>query len=173
MHPIVGLFNKVKGTTFANIDTVTKVKLTGGKSNPLANRDITKIVTGSSVILFFTSNSNGYENMVRKQMMREGIPQNEFQLKSMGYGTPIAGTPFLEHHGETYIGMVFLKPGKTSYYIDGVPANASSIPGLPVTTPSSESQGGIKKKIIYRSYKVSSIKTIRALKQTFINGVHF
>lgn len=173
MHPVVGLFNSVKGTTFANIDTVTSVKLTGGKNNPLANRDVKKIVTGSSVILFFTSKVNGYESMVRKQMTKEGIPQSNFQMGSRTFGTPIPGTPFLEHNNETYIGLIFLKPGTTSYYVDGVLTKPASIPGLPSSVPASESQGGISKKIFYRTYKISSIRAIRALKQTFINGVHF
>lgn len=173
MHPIVGLFNKVKGTTFANIDTVTKIKLTGGRSNPFHNRDVTKIVTGASVILFFTKESNGYENMVRRQMTLEGIPQNDFKMGARAYGTPIPGTPFMEHNGETYIDVIYLKPGKVSYYVDGVPSLPSSIPGLPVSKPTDTSQGGISKKIIFRTYKINSIKSIRALKQTFVNGIHF
>lgn len=173
MHPIIGLFNKVKGTTFATIDTVTRVKLTGGKLNPLHNRDIQKIVTGSSVILFFTQNSNGYENMVRRRMAKEGIPQTAFSPGARSFGTPIPGTPFLEHGSDTYIGLIFLKPGTVSYYVDGILTPAAKITGLPVSSPTDVSQGGIKHKVYYRTYKVNSIKSIRALKQTFINGVHF
>lgn len=173
MHPIVGLFNKVKGTTFATVDTITDVKLTGGKQNPLSQSHVTKLVTGSSVMLSFSSKSNAYENMVRRQMAKEGISQSDFQLGSRTFGTPIIGTPFLEHNSETYIGLIFLKPGKVTYYVDGVLTPASTIIGLPVAKPTDESQGGIRSKVTYRTYKISSIKEIRALKQTFINGIHY
>ena len=112
------LLENVNGSTFISLDTITPVKLTGGKSNPLQGR-VTKKTTGSNVMVFQNKKgSNSYSNMVNRRLEREGkIPT--FEVGPRTWGTRIPETPFIQHNDELYLEMIFLNSGKSEYLLDG------------------------------------------------------
>lgn len=156
--------DKVRGSTFASIDTVTDVKLTGGKKNALQGR-VQKLTTGANVIIFNSTEQNGYENMIKRRMVEEGKDPSTFTLGSRPWGTRVDQSPFIDHNGKKYIEFVFMNPGKTTYLVDGVETAKDDIEGLPEVKENPDSQGGIENKVIIRTYAIDSIKSMR------VNGV--
>lgn len=164
MNKVEKLFvENVSGATFIALDTLTPVKLVGGKANPDQGR-ITKQTIGSNVMVFQNKNSNAYQNMINKRLISEG-KNPEFQVGERTWGTRIKNTPFVEHNGEMYLEVIFLKCGDVTYLRDGQLVNKSDIQGLPVEQEGGN-QGGLDNKVIIRSFKFSSITGVT------INGAH-
>lgn len=159
------LTDKVNGASFISIDTVTDVKLTGGKKNDQQGR-VQKRVIGSNVMVFQNKNSNGYENMVKRRLVKEGRNPATFELKPRVWGRRIEGAPFVEHKGQFYIEVIFLNAGRTEYLLDGKVVDDSQINGLPNKKEEAE-QGGLNNKVIIRTYKADSIKSITIDKHTY------
>lgn len=156
-----------KGTTFASIDTVSEVKLKGGKKNPFQGR-VTKKTVGSQVILSNTPESV-YANMVKKRLVEEGKDFEKFELKPRTWGTREGNTCFIDHNGVKYLEVIFTKGGKSAYFVDDVETPAEDIEGLENEKKvNEESQGGLEDKVIIRTYKAESISAIRAGGQTFL-----
>ena len=86
----------INGASFIGLDTLTDVKLTGGKSNPMQGL-VQKASIGSSVMVFQNKNSNGYENMVRRRLEAEGKNAETFEVKPRAWGTRIENTPLVHH----------------------------------------------------------------------------
>jgi hypothetical protein len=154
------ILNKVNGATFAGIDTVTQVKLKGGKKNPLQGR-VTKKTQGSTVMLFTNKNSNSYSNMVKRRLEQEGKDVESFELKPRAWGQRIENSPFVEHKEKKYLECIFIKGGKSVYMIDDKEADVVSIEGLDITKPSAESQGGLDNKVVIRTFAIDSINKMR------------
>lgn len=152
--------DKVKGSTFISIDTVTEVKLTGGKKNPLQGR-VRKITRGANVMIFSGTEQNGYENMVKRRMLEEGKDPSTFTLGKRAWGTRIGETPFIEHNGKHYLECVFISNGKSAYFVDGVETSKDEIEGIPEVKENTESQGGIENKVIIRTFSLDSIAAVR------------
>ncbi len=148
----------VDGAGFAGIDTVTAVTLKGGKSNPQQGR-ITKLHVGANVMLFTNKKTNAYEAMVGRRLEAEGKSASDFKLSPRRWGTRIENSPFVEHKGEYYIEVIFLRAGTSTFELDRKPINKDDIVGLPEIKPSG--QGGLENQVIIRTYKLSSIKAIR------------
>lgn len=172
---LINILAKVNGASFVSIDTLTDVKLKGGKSNPFQGR-VTKLHTGASVMVFQNKKSNGYENMVRRRLLAEGKDPDTFELKPRKWGTRIPETPIIEHikmgdNGkqfiERYLEVIFLKAGTSQLLVDGKPYTGE-IPGLEEDTEDPLSQGGLDNKVIIRTYKCDSIKKIRIDKQEYV-----
>lgn len=160
--------NKVNGATFISIDTVTDVKLAGGKSNVFQGR-VQKRVTGSNVMVFQNKNSNAYENMVNRRLQKEGMLPS-FTVGPRAWGTRIENTPFVVHKGDLYLEVIFLKAGEVTYLVDGKETDESTIPGMPEKESGvgdGWEQGGLNRKVIIRTYKVSSIKAFTIDKQHY------
>lgn len=158
------LMAQVNGSTFISIDTITDVKLTGGKKNPFQGR-VTKRTTGSTVMVFQNKTTNAYENMVKRRLEQEGKSQDDFVLGPRMWGTRIENTPFVEHNGQLYLEVIFLKAGKSELLVDGQ-QYTGEIEGLPAEREESE-QGGLSNKVIIRTFKVGSIKAITINKQRY------
>jgi hypothetical protein len=156
--------DKVKGSTFISLDTITEVKLTGGKKNPLQGR-VQKLTTGANVMVFNSTEQNGYENMIKRRMLDEGKDPSTFSLGNRPWGTRIEQSPFIDHNGKKYIECIFMSPGKTVYLVDGVETAKDDIEGLPEVKENPDSQGGIENKVIIRTFAVDSIRAMR------VNGV--
>ena len=162
------LMSEVNGTTFVSLDTLTDVTLPGGKKNELNGR-VQKLTEGSSVMVFQNKNINGYEAMVNRRLEKEELSAASFTVGPRAWGTRIQHTPFVEHKGAMYLEVIFLRPGKTTYLLDGkVTTDPACIP------PSKEDgvgngweQGGLINKVIIRTYKVDSIVGITINGQTF------
>lgn len=155
------IFADVRGTAFVGIDTLSEVKLKGGKKNPFQGR-VTKRTAGSNVTVAFGDDS-AYANAVKKRMVAEGKDPATFELKPRTWGTRISGTPFIEHGEKHYLECIFNHAGETTYFVDGVETDPATIEGLELSVPkpSETAQGGIENQVIIRTYDVNSIETVR------------
>lgn len=171
--------NDFSGCQIIGLDTRVNVPLRGGKSNPLQGK-ATKISTGNLVMVF--KSSAGYRNMVnrrlRKQWEEHMLTEDLFQAidRESGNGgfTPgprqwghrVPDTPFVEHKGKLYLECIFLRPGQSRYFIDGVEVDFSEIqPMLPTKTEGD--QGGLRDKVIIRTFGMDSIVKVRKKKTEF------
>lgn len=159
---VKNVLDAVNGATFAGLDTVTQVKLKGGKKNPFQGR-VTKMTKGSTVMLFTNKNSNAYENMVKRRLEQEGKDPSSFELKARAWGQRVPNTPFVEHKEKQYLECVFIKGGKSVYLVDGEEIEKNQIEGLEDASVSEESQGGLENKVVIRTYAIDSIEEIRVL----------
>jgi hypothetical protein len=159
---LVAAVTNVSGASFIGLDTLTEVKLTGGKKNPMQGR-VTKRMVGASVMVFTNQSSNGYANMVERRLAAEGKDPASFVLGERAWGTRVPNMPIVEHFkdGATkyYLEVIFLKPGKSVYLLDGAPVAKSDIEGL-VDKEEGE-QGGLENKVVIRSFAADSITEIR------------
>lgn len=154
--------NHINGSSFVGIDTVTKVKLKGGKKNLLQGR-VTKRMTGASVMIFQNKNINGYDAMVKRRLVNEGKSAEDFTLSARSWGTRIVNTPFVEHKGQYYLEVIFLKAGNTEVLLDGEVVDSNTIEGYPVSSPAGK-QGDLDNKVIIRTFKIDSITAIKVNK---------
>ena len=129
----------------------------GVKENIFANIVKNANVTNKTI--------NGYEAMVERRLAKEGKDPASFQLGQRQWGKRIEGTPFVEHNGEMYLEVIFLKPGKSYYELNAQQINPEFIEGLPEKKAEGE-QGGLDNKVVIRTFKVSNIAGIT------INGEH-
>jgi len=162
---VIELMEQVNGTTFISIDTVTEVKLTGGKKNTMQGR-VTKVMRGANVQVFQNKNSNGYANMVNRRLQSEGSTET-FELSPRAWGTRIPNSPIVEHKGEFYLEVIFVRAGKTEYCVDGVVTPKEEIEGLPSSTVSDSSQCGLENKVVVRTFKISSIRKLKINKAEY------
>lgn len=156
---IVEVVAGVKGCDFAGMDTVTNVTLKGGKKNPMQGR-VQKHMNGASVMLFSNTNGSAYAAKVQRHLEAEGKDPASFTLSPRAWGTRMEGLPIVEHKGEKYLEVIFLKSGKVHYTLDGQPIDKAEIEGLDDDKPEG-AQGGVDNKVIIRTFKVESIKAIR------------
>jgi hypothetical protein len=161
---IFEIFANVNGGSFVSIDTVTKVKLLGGKKNPMQGR-VTKVMTGASVMVFQNKKSNAYENMVKRRLEAQGVEAGAFVLGPRTWGRRVPDTPIIVHEKDEqvyhYLEVIFLKAGKSVYHLDGQLIAKADIEGLVETEPSDESQGGLNNKVIIRTFSVDSLTEVR------------
>lgn len=154
----------IQGASFIGIDTHTDVKLTGGQKNPQQGR-VTKRMLGATVMAFTHQNVNAYKAMVQRRLAAEGKDPEDFKLSERAWGVRVPNMPIVEHKGSYYLEVIFLKPGKAEYLLDGVVVPAESIQGLP---PKREGeQGGLEDKVIIRDFKAESITELRINGQAF------
>lgn len=156
----------INGASFIGIDTLTTVKLTGGKKNEMQGR-VQKSTVGSSVMVFQNKNSNGYSNMVKRRLEAEGKNSETFEVKPRTWGVRISGTPLVEHKGAYYLEVIFLKAGENAYLLDGKPIKKDLIVGLP-EKKTEGTQSGLENKVIIRSYKIDSISRISINKEVYL-----
>jgi hypothetical protein len=156
----------LNGSSFIGIDTLTDVKLTGGKANPMQG-GVQKATVGSSVMIFSNKKSNAYENMVERRLAAEGKDPESFQLQPRTWGVRIENTPLIIHKEEYYLEVIFLKAGGTSYYYNSKPIKKDLIQGMPEKSEGGE-QGGLDNKVIIRTYKLNSIARITINKEVYI-----
>lgn len=152
------LLASVSGGSFLGIDTETDVKLRGGKKNPMQGR-VTKKHIGATVMVFQNKNGSAYDKMVRRRLEQEGKDPDSFELSPRAWGTRLEGIPFVEHNGAHYLEVIFIRPGESSYFLDGKPIDKDRIEGLP--EPKEGSQGGLEDKVVIRTYALSSIRKLR------------
>ena len=162
----------INGASFIGLDTLTEVKLTGGKSNPMQGL-VQKASIGSSVMVFQNKNSNGYENMVRRRLEAEGKDAETFEVKPRSWGVRIENTPLVHHTDKKgnenyYLEVIFLKaPTSVSFFHAGKPIKKDLIQGLDDDREEG-TQGGLDNKVIIRSYKIDSIARITINKEVYL-----
>ena len=179
MKTIFEKLSNFKGSQIIGIDTLTIAKLTGGKSNPMQGK-VTKLTEGN-VVMMFTS-GKGYYNMVNRRLKKQlndlSIPMpseelferissdNKFTPGKRVWGVRIPDSPFIEHKGEKYLECIFLKPGTPKYFLDGTEISKDKVQGLPIKD--NGAQGGLKDKVIIRTFKLKSILKIRKSKKEIL-----
>lgn len=160
----------VSGASFVGIDTLTAVKLTGGRANPQQGR-ITKRMTGASVMVFQNRNINGYEAMVRRRLEAEGKDPKTFVLGERAWGQRLPNSPVVVHKkdgdAKFYLEVIFLRAGQIDYLLDGQPINAADIQGLPVVRNDPDAQGGLENQVVIRTFALDSITALRVDGQQF------
>lgn len=161
---LINAVQAISGGSFVGIDTHVDVKLTGGKKNPQQGR-VTKRMTGATCMAFTNQNVNAYKEMVQRRLGKEGKDPEDFQLKERAWGTRVPNMPIVEHNGAYYLEVIFMKPGKVEYLLDGVVVPESAIEGLPAKKEGE--QGGLEDKVIIRDYKAESITELRINGQVF------
>ncbi len=161
MNPTI---SGISGNTFVGLDTLTVVKLTGGKGNVMQGK-VQKANAGSQVQVFQNKTKSAYGSMVQRRLNKEG-KEVEFQLSPRTWGVRVEGTPILEHKGEFYLEVIFIKSGETSYLLDGKPIKKDLIQGLPVSKGGT--QGGLEDKVIIRTYKIASLTRVTINKETYL-----
>lgn len=147
--------DNVNGATFIAMDTSTEPKLTGGMSNPFKGR-VRKIMVGANVMVFQNKSTHGYRNMVQRRLKKEGKNPEQFHLSARTWGQRVKDTPFVEHNGNKYLEVIFLKTGKVHYEVDGVETDPTTIEGLTLDKKESN-QGGLNDKVIIRTFKFPNI----------------
>lgn len=164
--------NDFKGSQIIGLDSTTAVKLTGGQKNPMQGR-VRKVTTGNLVMIF--KSSRGYANMVNRRLAKqidlsedlfERMTEEDFTPGPRPWGTRLPNTPFVSHKGETYLECIFLKPGKSEFFLDGNPIAKSEIIGLQEKTEGA--QGGLRDKVIIRTFKLDSIIKVRKSKEEIL-----
>jgi hypothetical protein len=158
MITLKDIMKDVSGASFIGLDTVTTPVLTGGKANPMKGR-VRKHMDGASVMVFQNKNSNGYENMVNRRLESEGFDAKTFNVGSRAWGERVEGLPIVTHKGADYLEVIFLKAGEVRYTLDGQPIEYADITGMKKAVAGV--QGGLENKVIIRTFKADSIKTIR------------
>lgn len=169
-----------------------------GSSEPkrIANPDfdrISKTEVGASVVI-----GADYQTMVKKRLaeqqveelkhadelreagknnMADAIEENaasplDFVVGERKWGTRIDGTPLIEHKGEIYIDVIYLKSGESVFRNGGKVVEEDDIQGYTKSKPSAASQGGVDNKVIFRTVKLDSIVELRINKQQY-TGVFY
>lgn len=157
---LVAQLAQVQGSAIASITAETAVTLKGGKKNPLQGK-VTKRAENANVMFFTNTNSNAYNNMVRRRLEAEGKHAEDFTLGKRVWGERIDESPFIQHKGQLYVEVVFLAPPQSvKYFVDGAETDKAQIPGLPEDTKEGK-QGGLDNKVILRTYKLDSIKQVK------------
>lgn len=165
-HNIKQLLKSVNGASFISINTNTEPSLSGGKKNTMKGR-VRKITTGSNVMVFQNKRLNGYEQMVNRRLVEEGKDPASFELQPRKWGMRIDNEPIVEHKGQYYLEVIFLKSGKTTFQLDGIEIPRSDVEGLKDAVEAE--QGGLDNKVVIRSYKLDSITQMTIDNETY-NG---
>lgn len=155
----------ISGNNFVGLSTVTEVKLKGGKKNTMQGRVQKHTETGSCMI-FSNQSSNGYENMVKKRLEKEGKNAESFQLSARAWGERLQNSCFVEHKGEKYLEVIFLGKPRSFYTLDGIEIDKKDIEGL--EEKQEGNQGGLDDKVIIRTYNCKNIRKIRIDKKEYL-----
>ena len=161
---IVEMFSTMSGSTIIGLDTETAVPLRGGKKNPMQGR-VRKLNSNSIVQVFENKYVSGYANMVRRRLEEEDKNPDDYIPKPRKWGVRVPGTPIIEHMKDGilkyYLDVIFLQPGQSTYFLDGVEIDKKDIIGLEPATIRDDAQGGLENMVILRDYALCSIANIR------------
>ena len=150
--------DNTNGATFISITTETDPRLLGGKANPHKGQ-VQKVMCGGNVMVFQNKNIHGYDAMVKRRLTKEGKDPSSFSLSPRTWGTRIPNSPFVEHKGEYYLEVIFLHAGPVHYELHGNLISKRNVRGLPGVAVSGH-QGGLNDKVVIRTFKVSSIRSL-------------
>ncbi len=181
-HNIAAILANVNGTTFAGIDHLSALKVNKTLPNPdyvkgnglpakIPNphfEHISKLTMGSSVTV-----GASYENMVKKKLIKEGKDPLDFVAGSLPWGTRIGNSPLIEHKGQIYIQLIFMKGGDTVYRHGATVIEESEIQGFTPPKKKEESQGGLEDEVIIRTLKLDSIVKLRINKKEYTGSFYY
>jgi len=163
---LLAAVNSISGASFAGLDTLTNVVLTGGKSNPMQGR-VQKRMLGATVMAFTNERTNAYDAMIKRRLEQEGKDPGSFQIQPRAWGVRVPNLPIVEHNGKYYLEVIFLHTGHThEYLLDGQPINKDDIVGLKESAAGE--QGGLENKVIIRTFAADSITCLRIDGKVFV-----
>jgi hypothetical protein len=160
---ILAVVQKVAGVSMASMDTMTEVKLEGGKKNPMLGR-VYKLSKGIPVMVC-RSNEGGsvaYEKAVNRGLEKEGKPAT-FTSQGLANWLEVVSFPVLQHkdNGQKYLQLIYKgDPRETSYLLDGQPIAKEDIIGFP-RARATTGQGGLEDQVQVRTPKLDSILELR------------
>lgn len=167
------LLDGINGVSFATLDSLTDVRLKGGKANPLQGK-VEKLAKGHRVMLCANKQSNAYLNKVRRHLEKEGKNPDSFKMQPPPWGERVPNSPFFTHtkKGDTeptyYLQVIFLENGageiEYRHKETGEVIPKESIEGLP--DKSGSEHQGLSNEVIVRAYKVESLVSVRAMGAT-------
>lgn len=155
------ILEQVEGSGKFSIDTITDVKLKGGKKNPFQGR-VQKRTNNAVVTIYNKYDQGAYVNLVKEQMEKEGKDSSTFEVKPRAWGVRIENTPFVKHNEKHYIECFFESSGETQYLVDGEEYDGE-IEGMPEKKVNEESQGGIENKVIVRTFSIDSLEKVNMI----------
>jgi hypothetical protein len=168
----VALFSdpkKVNGNTIISMDTCTIPKLTGGKKNPMQGL-IKKFTSGSIVQVFQNQKNSSYAAKVQRNMTKEGIDPETFELKPRTWGVRVPNTPIVEHTkdevAKVYLETLGIKAGSVNLRLSGKEMQPSEIEGYKIN--SYGGQGGQEKKVVINCWSFESIIAFRLNGDSYI-----
>jgi len=136
-------------------------------ANPHFGR-VRKVTEGMNVMVFQNKNTNAYDNMVKRRLVKEGKDPSTFELGERAWGVRLPKTPFIEHKGQHYLEIICMKAGTTTYLLDDQPISLKDIQGNP-PTQKKPNQGGLSDKVEVRTVKIASIVSINVDKESYSN----
>ncbi len=159
------LFDNVRGTCFVGLDTETVVSRLK-RDEAVQPGIITKVTTGSTVMVFAQDDPTAYSVQVKRRMEAEGMNPDNWTVGPLAYGAHVPNSPFIVHtkKGETvptfYLRVHFVRAGTSEYFLNGNPIAKSAI--VDTSAPKKEGvQGGQDDKVVPRNYKLESMTAIR------------
>lgn len=173
---LVEMLKSVNGASFISITTSTIPtirKTLGERGNTTPNPHfgrVRKVMTDAVVMVFQNKLTNGYENMVNRRLIAEGKDPASFTLGPRKWGTRLENLPIVEHNGEYYLEVIFLKPGNVQYYLDQHIIDPDLIQGMHTADLGDDQQGGLENQVVIRSFKFDSITKIKIDGNTFVIG---
>lgn len=153
-----------KGSRIIGIDTESTLEVKG-KEHKVYEGRITKKTQGSVCMIF--KSGTGYFNMVNRRLVKEGLAKEdsqetkEFIPAKRKWGIRVKDTPFIEHKGNLYLEVIYLRKGNSKYFLDGFEVDFSEISSMLKKKSKSPEQGGLNNKVFVRSIRVSNIKGLR------------
>jgi len=159
--------NQFHGSQIISLDTVTDVRVRGGKKNPYYGK-LRKVTKGSLVMIF--KSSVGFKNMVNRRLANQIELQGDILAVVNGdqsftpgprpWGKRVSDTPFVFHKEKYYLETIFLRPGKTKYYFGSKEVRKEDIKESLFLKVEGK-QGDLRNKVIIRTYAMSSIIKVR------------
>lgn len=109
--------------------------------------------------------------LIAGEAERKEAAEERFEVSARKWGERIPNGPFIQHvkkgnvHADYYLDTIFLRAGKTEFFLDGQPIDEKDIQGYekPVAKEGAHIQGGLKaeNQVIVRSIGLASILAIR------------
>ena len=149
LSEIQDLIAKIKGCTFASLDSVT-----------YPSKGIRRECVKESVILFA---SPGYEDMVNRRLASIGKTA-DFAVSSLPWGERLDNSPIIYHVKDGvprhYLQTILLKEGECHFYICDTEVDPAQL-GLP---RSGVNQGLPREnEVVVRTYRLDNITAIRLM----------
>lgn len=168
---LIEMLKAVNGMTFISIDTevVPEMNSTMGKGTNLKNPHYGRVVkrqTGSVVMVFQNKTVNGYEQMVQRRLAAEGKDPFDFELSPRKWGKRLPNLPIVQNGDEYFLEVIFLKPGKVEWVLDGEVVPEERIIG--VRRYGKPEQGGLDNKVQLRAFSFTSLRRIKIDGNTYL-----
>lgn len=147
------LLEKVKGCTFASLDTETQ-----------PSSGIRKLTVSESILLF-NSKVSGYENMVRRRLEALGKNPDNFVLQDLPWGQRMEGWPgcIIQHRDGLHLQTIVMRHGTSEVFIGDKKVPPEEVQFLlPSKKPSNQGLPD-EKAVIVRTYSLKSITAIRLM----------